>query len=106
MWVKCCAVAARLVSRGRWSHDGKYFAKMAEDAIQVYSTEDFKLLDKSEEDEVEEMQDIPKFADSDSDDDDTRMVMDALNDRRWTLHKQRRATRTATKPVIEKASDQ
>ena len=46
MWVKCCAVAARLVSRGRWSHDGKYFAKMAEDAIQVYSTEDFKLLDK------------------------------------------------------------
>jgi hypothetical protein len=25
---------------------GKYFAKMAEDSIQVYSTEDFKLLDK------------------------------------------------------------
>jgi len=30
----------------QWSHDGKYFAKMTEDAIQVYSTEDFKLLDK------------------------------------------------------------
>ena len=29
-----------------WSHDGKYFARMTEDAIQVYSTTDFKLLDK------------------------------------------------------------
>mmetsp|Transcript_19855 Transcript_19855/g.48097 ORF Transcript_19855/g.48097 Transcript_19855/m.48097 type:complete len:386 (+) Transcript_19855:42-1199(+) len=30
----------------KWSHDGKYFAKMSEDVIQVYSSEDMKLLDK------------------------------------------------------------
>ena len=30
----------------KWSHDGKYFAKLTEDAIQVYSSEDMKLLDK------------------------------------------------------------
>ncbi|EKX42947.1 translation initiation factor 3, subunit B [Guillardia theta CCMP2712] len=30
----------------KWSHDGKYFAKIADESIQVYSTEDFKLLDK------------------------------------------------------------
>ena len=30
----------------KWSHDDKYFAKIAEDSIQVYSSEDMKLLDK------------------------------------------------------------
>eukprot|EP00287_Rhodomonas_sp_CCMP768_P016914 CAMPEP_0202816822 /NCGR_PEP_ID=MMETSP1389-20130828/7203_1 /ASSEMBLY_ACC=CAM_ASM_000865 /TAXON_ID=302021 /ORGANISM="Rhodomonas sp., Strain CCMP768" /LENGTH=668 /DNA_ID=CAMNT_0049488933 /DNA_START=11 /DNA_END=2017 /DNA_ORIENTATION=- len=30
----------------KWSHDGAYFAKIAPDAVQVYSSEDMKVLDK------------------------------------------------------------
>jgi translation initiation factor 3 subunit B len=30
----------------KWSHDDKYFAKITEDSIQVFSSEDMKLLDK------------------------------------------------------------
>lgn len=30
----------------KWSSDDKYFAKMIEDAVQVYSVDDFKIIDK------------------------------------------------------------
>lgn len=38
--------AAGPVELFKWSYDDKYFAKISEDSIQVYASEDMKLLDK------------------------------------------------------------